>query len=124
MRLVVFTKPKNDGSHGKWIITGLGMSGALVGTVQQEIRKGMSGAEVAAVLGSPNIVSTDEAGREVLVYDKISSDVVYSTSGFIVDVGSRSTSQRTSRSSSSSMRRIRFAIMPTTPHDSKKGAAP
>ena len=30
-----------------------------VGTVQKEVRVGMSGAEVAQVLGSPNIVSTD-----------------------------------------------------------------
>ena len=30
-----------------------------VGTVQREIRKGMPGAEVAEVLGSPNIVTTD-----------------------------------------------------------------
>jgi hypothetical protein len=40
----------------------------------------MSGAEVIEVLGSPNIVSTDEKGREVWVYDKISTDQVYSTS--------------------------------------------
>jgi outer membrane protein assembly factor BamE (lipoprotein component of BamABCDE complex) len=51
-----------------------------VGTVQKEIRVGMSGAEVAAVLGSPNIVSTDEERREVWIYDKISTDTVYSTS--------------------------------------------
>jgi outer membrane protein assembly factor BamE (lipoprotein component of BamABCDE complex) len=50
-----------------------------VGVVQREIRKGMSGGEVAAVLGSPNIVSTDEQGREVWIYDKISTDTVYST---------------------------------------------
>jgi len=31
-----------------------------VGSVQKEIRKGMSGSEVALALGSPNIVSTDE----------------------------------------------------------------
>jgi outer membrane protein assembly factor BamE (lipoprotein component of BamABCDE complex) len=49
-----------------------------VGTVQKEIRKGMSGAEVAAVLGSPNIVTTDSESREVWVYDKISTDVTYS----------------------------------------------
>ena len=49
-----------------------------VGTVQKEIRKGMSGAEVAEVLGSPNIVTTDGEGREVWVYDKISTDVTYS----------------------------------------------
>jgi outer membrane protein assembly factor BamE (lipoprotein component of BamABCDE complex) len=49
-----------------------------VGTVQREIRKGMSAADVATVLGSPNIVTTDSANREVWVYDKISTDVTYS----------------------------------------------
>lgn len=47
-----------------------------VGTVQAEIRIGMSGAEVAAVLGSPNIVSTDEDRNEVWIYDKISTQYV------------------------------------------------
>ena len=47
-----------------------------VGTVQREIRIGMSGAEVAAALGSPNIVSTDEYRNEVWIYDKISSHSV------------------------------------------------
>lgn len=51
-----------------------------VGTVQKEIRLGMSGAEVATVLGSPNIVTTDEQRRETWVYDKISSEVAYSES--------------------------------------------
>ncbi len=51
-----------------------------VGTVQKEIRKGMSGANVAEVLGSPNIVTTDGEGREVWIYDKISTDVTYSRS--------------------------------------------
>jgi outer membrane protein assembly factor BamE (lipoprotein component of BamABCDE complex) len=50
-----------------------------VGMVQKEIRKGMSAADVAEVLGSPNIVTTDSEGREVWVYDKISTDVTYST---------------------------------------------
>ena len=49
-----------------------------VGTVQKEIRKGMSAADVAEALGSPNIVTTDGEGREVWVYDKISTDVTYS----------------------------------------------
>ncbi len=49
-----------------------------VGTVQKEIRKGMPSADVATVLGSPNIVTTDSANREVWVYDKISTDVSYS----------------------------------------------
>ena len=47
-----------------------------VGTVQKEIRIGMSGAEVAQVLGSPNIVSTDEDRNEVWMYDKISTQYV------------------------------------------------
>jgi outer membrane protein assembly factor BamE (lipoprotein component of BamABCDE complex) len=51
-----------------------------VGNVQREIRIGMSGAEVAQVLGSPNIVSTDEERREVWIYDKIATDRVYSES--------------------------------------------
>lgn len=51
-----------------------------VGTVQQSIRVGMSGAEVAGVLGSPNIVSTDEERREVWIYDKISTESVRSSS--------------------------------------------
>ena len=38
-----------------------------VGTVQKEIRKGMSAADVATVLGSPNIVTTDSANREVWI---------------------------------------------------------
>lgn len=49
-----------------------------VGTVQKEIRNGMSGAEVAAALGSPNIVTTDGERREVWVYDKISTKAVVS----------------------------------------------
>jgi len=51
-----------------------------VGTVQKEIRVGMSGADVAAALGSPNIVSTDEKRREVWIYDKIATDRAYSSS--------------------------------------------
>ena len=47
-----------------------------VGRVQAEIRIGMSGGEVAQVLGSPNIVSTDENRNEVWIYDKISTQYV------------------------------------------------
>jgi len=50
-----------------------------LGIVQKEIRKGMSAADVAEVLGSPNIVTIDSEGREVWVYDKVSTDVTYST---------------------------------------------
>jgi hypothetical protein len=72
----------------------------------------MSGAEVIEALGSPNIVSTDENGWEVWVYDKISTEVAYSRSsggiigllvggsggglgGASTDSGASSKSQRT-----------------------------
>ena len=75
-----------------------------VGTVQREIKKGMSGAEVIEALGSPNIVSTEEQGREVWIYDKIATDKIYSRDsgggtlillGYQRSAGSSSTSQRT-----------------------------
>ncbi len=52
-----------------------------VGKVQREIRIGMPSAEVVEVLGSPNLVTTDEQRREVWVYDKISTESVRSSSG-------------------------------------------
>lgn len=51
-----------------------------VGTVQKEIRKGMTGGEVASVLGSPNIVSKDRENSQTWIYDKIASEVSYSHS--------------------------------------------
>lgn len=51
-----------------------------VGTVQREIRVGMTNADVISALGSPNIVTTDDQRREQWVYDKISTDTVYSAS--------------------------------------------
>lgn len=51
-----------------------------VGKVQREIRVGMTNAEVVEVLGSPNMVTTDDRRRENWVYDKISTETVYSTS--------------------------------------------
>jgi len=51
-----------------------------VGKVQREIKVGMSSADVVQVLGSPNIVTTDEQRCEVWVYDKVSRDIAYSAS--------------------------------------------
>ncbi len=69
------------GYHSKAVQDAQGDADRLsVGTVQREIRAGMSGAEVAQILGSPNIVSTDERRREVWIYDRIATDRVYSTS--------------------------------------------
>lgn len=76
-----------------------------VGTVQREIRVGMSGADVIAVLGAPNVVTTDEQRRESWVYDKISTESAYSGSsggigilflgGVRQSASATSTSQRT-----------------------------
>ncbi len=51
-----------------------------VGIVQREIRVGMSQADVAEALGSPNIVSTDSAAKEVWIYDKVATEASYSKS--------------------------------------------
>lgn len=52
-----------------------------VGVVQKEIKLGMTQADVASVLGSPNIVSSTEKDKETWIYDKISSNVSYKNSG-------------------------------------------
>ena len=49
-----------------------------VGKVQKEIKVGMSGAQVAEALGSPNIVTKDEGGDETWVFDKIATEASYS----------------------------------------------
>lgn len=51
-----------------------------VGIVQREIRNGMSGAEVAEALGSPNIVTKDSSESETWIYDKIATEASYSNS--------------------------------------------
>ena len=44
-----------------------------LGNVQKNIKIGMSGAEVARVMGSPNVVTKDGDNAEVWIYDKIST---------------------------------------------------
>ena len=51
-----------------------------IGKVQKEIRVGMSSSDVVSVLGSPNMVTTDEKRRESWVYDKVSTEAMASTS--------------------------------------------
>lgn len=79
-------------------------SDLTAGKVEREIKKGMSGAEVAEALGSPNIVSKDENEKETWIYDKIATEASYSQSqnglflilgGFSNQSGARATSQRT-----------------------------
>lgn len=75
-----------------------------LGKVQREIKIGMTSAEVIEVLGSPNLVSTDEERREVWVYDKISSSVTSSHNdsgavliffGAVSSSSTKTTSQKT-----------------------------
>jgi len=54
-----------------------------IGVVQKDIKKGMTGGQVAEILGSPNIVSTDENGNEVWVYDKFHTESIASGSNGI-----------------------------------------
>lgn len=51
-----------------------------VAKAQKDIKKGMSSAEVVEVMGSPNVISTDSEGREVWVYDKVSTQQAYQNS--------------------------------------------
>lgn len=51
-----------------------------LGVAQKEIKPGMSQAEVAKALGSPNMVTKDRDGVETWIYDKVSTDYAYSTS--------------------------------------------
>ncbi|TLU87310.1 MAG: outer membrane protein assembly factor BamE [Chlorobium sp.] len=74
-----------------------------VGIVQKDIRKGMTQAEVAQSLGSPNIVSKDTDEVETWIYDKIASEASYSAgSGGILslftggrEAGAAATTQKT-----------------------------
>ena len=98
-------------THSRNVQEGLDGDRLTVAKVQSEIRKGMSGSEVIEALGSPNIVTTDENGWEVWVYDRIATDVAFSRSagsiiglvvfgsgggfgGGNVDTGASSKSQR------------------------------
>jgi len=44
-----------------------------VAKAQNELKTGMSSAKVIEIMGSPNIISTNDEGNEVWVYDKIST---------------------------------------------------
>tara|TARA_B100000767_G_C19718523_1_gene516124 strand:- start:1022 stop:1417 length:396 start_codon:yes stop_codon:yes gene_type:complete len=78
--------------------------GITVGTVQKEISVGMIASDVVTILGSPNIVTTNDIGGETWVYDKVSRDISYENSssgasllliGAFNNSGSSSSSQKT-----------------------------
>ena len=63
-----------------------------LGVAQREIREGLSQAEVAKALGSPNMVTKDRDGIETWIYDKVSTETAYSTSkngvaGLVLGIG-------------------------------------
>jgi outer membrane protein assembly factor BamE (lipoprotein component of BamABCDE complex) len=82
---VITTGCQTVGEHRKAVQEESG-DPLTVGKVQREIRVGMTNADVVSVLGSPNMVSTDEDRREVWVYDKISTERAYSSSSGGVNV--------------------------------------
>ena len=86
--------------HAGKVQKGLDGDRVTVGTVQREIRIGMSGTQVIEALGSPNVVTTDEQRREVWIYDKIATDISSSEGYWTLllvgqSAGSASKSQRT-----------------------------
>jgi outer membrane protein assembly factor BamE (lipoprotein component of BamABCDE complex) len=44
-----------------------------VAKAQHTIKKGMTSIEVIELIGSPNIISTNQLGNEIWVYDKVST---------------------------------------------------
>lgn len=75
------------------------------GVVQREIRKGMTGGEVASVLGSPNIVTSGTGGTEVWVYDRTFTQVesANASTGVWFIVGTTGQNSSIARSSQSTL---------------------
>ncbi len=88
-----YSHPTSDGGAGS-------ATNLTVGKVQGEIKVGLPASDVAAILGSPNIVTTDEKRREVWLYDKVSSTSVDTRNSFAGGIlilgGSSRQVQRTS----------------------------
>ena len=66
-----------------------------VAKAQREIKIGMTSADVIEVLGSPNMVTTDDKRRETWVYDRVSSNVSKSSAGAWLLIGGVGSSQQT-----------------------------
>jgi len=92
-----------------------------LGVAQKEIKPGMSQADVAKALGSPNMVTKDKDGIETWIYDKVSTDYAYSTStggissliigwGGSVAGGAGGSSSRSSGASSRTQRTLTIII--------------
>ena len=101
--LILFTSCQPASKHAE----SLGNSDQerlTVGVVQKRIQVGMSQAEVAQSLGSPNIVTKDAKGKEAWVYDKAAREVTHSSDqgsvwfiigGYSKEAGASRSSQKT-----------------------------
>ena len=103
--LCLFIVAAGCGGGGKAEINGDRLT---VGKVQGEIKVGMPASQVAELLGSPNIVTTDEKRREVWIYDKVSTDRVDTASSSYASIIILGTS---SSESSSSQRQRTLTII-------------
>jgi outer membrane protein assembly factor BamE (lipoprotein component of BamABCDE complex) len=70
----------NAQDHARDVEAGQQGDRLTAGVVQREVRQGMPASEVAATLGSPNIVTRNPDGTQTWVYDRIATDTVYSSS--------------------------------------------
>lgn len=66
-----------------------------VAKAQRELKIGMTSSDVIEVLGSPNMITTDDQRRETWVYDRVSSNVSSSGAGVWLLIGGVSSAQRT-----------------------------
>ncbi len=80
-----------------------------VAQAQKEIRIGLSSTDVVEILGSPNMITTDDQRREAWVYDKVSTSISSegSSSGVWLLVFGASSNKN---SSSSSQRTLTIII--------------
>lgn len=78
--LMVLAGCSSASDHAKQVRAGQEGERLTAGAVQREIRQGMPAGDVAAALGSPNIVTRNPDGTATWVYDRISTETVYSTS--------------------------------------------
>ncbi len=74
------TQPQPTAAQHREALGSTGEQKMTLGLVQSSISKGMSQADVATTLGSPNMVTQDAEGNETWIYDKISTESTHSSS--------------------------------------------
>jgi outer membrane protein assembly factor BamE (lipoprotein component of BamABCDE complex) len=69
-----------------------------VAKAQKEIKIGMSSSDVIEVMGSPNMITTDDQRRETWVYDRVSQQVSSGGAGVWLIIAGANSSHRSSSS--------------------------